>query len=48
MLGVSLPAVAFFCQFLMLSIYCPFGTRNWLHSAERVEAGETGDSSNKQ
>jgi hypothetical protein len=32
----------------ILSIYCPFQTENWLYSVERIEAGETVDSKNRQ
>jgi hypothetical protein len=32
----------------VLSIYCPFRTGIWLYSVERIEAGETVDSKNRQ
>jgi type IV secretory pathway VirB9-like protein len=37
-----------FWQFFILSIYCPFGTENWLYSVELIEAGETVDSETRQ
>ena len=44
MLGVAIACG----RFLILSIYCPFRTENWLYSVERIEAGETVDSKNGQ
>lgn len=37
-----------FLAVFILSIYCPFLTGNWLYSVERIEAGETVDSKNRQ
>ena len=47
MLGVAI-ACGRFWQFFILSIYCPFGTENWLYSVELIEAGDTVDSKNRQ
>jgi hypothetical protein len=47
MLGVAI-ACGWFWQFFILSIYCPLRTENWLYSVERIEAGETVDSKNRQ
>ena len=37
-----------FWQFFILSIYCPLRTETSLYSVERIEAGETVDSKNRQ
>jgi hypothetical protein len=44
MLGVAIACGRFFGGIS----YCPFRTENWLYSVERIAAGETVDSKNRQ